>query len=215
MGDDFTNHQAFVGSEEPEAFRTRLIARLRQHMAAGSYVEVEDPEAAARGIAVGPVTGRWICIYDSAGNGDWPDPDVFEALALDLSHLTWVVDIHMDDSAAVYFYLYQNGRVVDRFANSKSVVERWETGQEAAAYRGRPELWTELLPHPGDEARLRAAWQSGRATQILPTTAAVLGWHPQLCEAGFTIDYDGIPIYYKEHWADDPVELSRFDEYQY
>src|SRR4051794_19943088 len=110
MGDDFTSHQVFAGDADPIGFRTRVIARLRDLLTEDGYTEVNDSGAADRSIAVGPAAGRWVCLYDSYGNGDDARPEEFHRLSAHLSMLAPVVDILMDDSAAVHFYLYRDGQ---------------------------------------------------------------------------------------------------------
>jgi hypothetical protein len=58
MGDVFSNHQVFVRNDDPEAFRTSLIARLRNLLTTWGFSETDDPDRADRSIAVGPAGGR-------------------------------------------------------------------------------------------------------------------------------------------------------------
>ena len=106
MGDDFTNHQAFT-EENLKQRPVQLLSHVQTYMAERGYVEVAEREAADRSIALGP-PGCWICIYDSAGNGDDANLKEFEDLALHLSRVVPVVDIHMSDSAALQMLLYRN-----------------------------------------------------------------------------------------------------------
>lgn len=207
MGDDFTNHQVFAGETNQLEFRKQLIVALKNCLPGNSFTEVSMDEA-ERIIAVGP-TGRWICIYDSYGNGDDAHPLLFQQLSTQLSQFAPVVDIHMDDSAAVHFYLYNNGARCDQFGNAKSVGRRWKDKDEEQHFKGKPELWAGFVE---DTTALKTAWEQKEATKILSDMAQILGWEHLLCSVGFTIDYDGVPVYYKEHLEDEHINLSAFDE---
>jgi len=211
MGDDYANHQMFAG-DNAEQRRDQLLAEIQSFLAEQGYRAVKTDESADRSLAIGPA-GRWICVYDSYGNGYDSDISEFENLSRRLSSLAPIVDIHMSDNAAVRFNLYQNGRIIDQFANSPDVGREWESWEEELRFQGKPELWPAVLAP--SHFNLRAAWQKTGADQIVAATASVLGWHPELCQAGYTIDYDGIPVYFREHFADDPTDIDGFAECHY
>jgi hypothetical protein len=50
------------------------------------------------------------------------------------------------------------------------------------------------------EEELRFAWGLGDAVESIDATAGLLEWAPELhyC-CGYTIDYDGVPIPYRQH----------------
>ncbi len=215
MGWDFANHQIFAGSETL-GLRPRVLDHLDGFMAERGYTVVNSWDNACRTLAIGPAQ-RWLCLYDSCGTGDDVDSEEFEALSVRLSELAPLVDIHMDDSTAVHFYLLRAGQVADRYGNIYSIFPQWPSKEVEDAHRGRPELWTDLLMDSMSEADLRRAWQGANTTEIMSRTAAVLGWDPKLCEAGYTVDYEGIPEYYRDHFTDAPfeVDLSGFVEKYY
>ena len=207
MGDDFSNHQIFVGDVEPQAFRRDFMKHLHNALQHQGYDAVQNPEAANRALAVGK-TERWICLYDSAGSGDITDSTHFAPLSQALSKFASVVDIHMDDSCAVHFYLYENGEKMDRFGNSKSTWARWESDEERISFQRKPLLWQRFLQNARDEKLQRETWDDGEATTILDETARLFGWNEIYCKANLTIDYEGVPVFYREHFSDRQSPLS-------
>ena len=194
--------------------RVQLASQVYAYLTKSGYVEVSGRREATRSIAVGP-EGRWICLYDSAGNGDDADPTAFESLALHLSQVAPVVDIHMSDSAALQMLFYRSGRQVDQVADSLGIGHAWGSYEQRGEYQGNPEEWADVLIDRRQAPFLRHAWQENDSNRMLAETASILGWHPLLCAVGYTIDYDGVPVYYKDHLKGEPVDTSVFVEHHY
>jgi hypothetical protein len=237
MGDDFRSHQVFLGKRDRKEFQMCLQAEIKRSLMLSGYIEAEndccysntaidadcdDFELNAllnvtdecRHIAIAE-TGNWFCVYDSSGSGEEADPQAFEDLSLQLSNLAPVVDVSMDDSAAVHFYLYRAGRKVDQFANRKCVWANWDNEEEEERHRGQPEQWVDLIASSTGAAALRLAWLGADAVEILAQTAQVLGWDQVLSTAGYTIDYDGVPVYYREHFEGDGLNLDLIKEFDF
>jgi hypothetical protein len=212
MGADFSNHRLFTGGADSDHLRSAAVEGVRRYFQSIDLEETADEDEAERSVVIGPA-GRWIFIGDSAGSTECVDPDGFDALALALSALAPVVDAKMSDDAAIHFYLYRDGRLEDKFGNAAFPFYRFAGEEEAAPFRGRPELWADLLVDPGQVPALRAAWvQEWQAREILATTARLLGWEPALLWVGYTYDEEGIPIKYDEFLAGSDVDLSGFEE---
>jgi hypothetical protein len=215
MGADFSTHWFFVGNAEAFSIRTAVIAQLRQILRQSDYLEVEKEEDAERSLVVGP-SERWIFIGDSAGSTETADPEGFHNLSQSLSYLGPVIDINMSDSAAVHFYLYRQGRQVDKFGNGAFPFFPFASEAEAKPYRSKPELWADLLRSPDTVNELRPAWvQEWKADAILSATSRLFGWNPVLSYVGYTFDDEGIPMKYDEFLHDSKVELSAFSEYHF
>jgi hypothetical protein len=138
-------------------------------------------------------------IGDTAGSTEWADPPGFEALSLALSVHAPVIDTKMSDDASVHFYLYRHGWLEDKFGNADFPFNRFATEEEAAPFRGRPELWADFLLDASQVPALRSAWvHEWRAGEILGATARLLGWEPALLRLGYTTDEEGIPIKYDQ-----------------
>jgi hypothetical protein len=179
------------------------------------YLEVAREADAARSLVVGPA-GRWLFTGDSAGSTEWADPDGFESISRALSSLGPVVDVQMSDSAAIHLSLYRQGQLVDRFGNAAFPFYDFATEAEAAPYRGRPELWVDLLLSPDTVGALRSAWvQEWQASAIMAETGQLLGWDPKLYWVGYTFDDEGIPTKYDDFLRYSGVELESFDEYHF
>ena len=177
--------------------------------------EVAGEDEAERSLVVGPA-GRWLFIGDSTGSTEWADPHGFRALSSGLSTLGPVVDVLMSDSSAVHFHLYRQGRIVDSFGNAAFPFCRFASEEEAAPYRGKPELWADLLLSPESVCDLRSAWvQEWRAEEILAETGRFLGWDPKLLWVGYTFDDEGLPTKYDDFLRHSGVELAAFDEYHF
>ena len=210
MGDDFSNHQIFAGQHPPDEFRNRLVAHLKTCLHDDGFVETFNPEAATRTFAIGHAK-KWICIYDSFGSGDTANPKEFVNLSKLLSQLAPVVDIHMDDSCAVHFRLYENGDEIDRYGNMRGVASHWESAAERLSFLGKTPLWLPFLDDQNDEVLLRETWDNHNATAILKRTAQLIGWNETFCFGGFTVDYDGIPVFYREHFGEEfPTTYGEF-----
>jgi hypothetical protein len=215
MGADFRTRWFFAGDSDIANLRAAAVDRLRTGMLELGFQEVAREEEAERNLVVGPAS-RWVFIGDSAGSTEWVDPDGFEALSSALSTLGPVVDVLMSDSAAVHFHLHRQGRTVDRFGNAAFPFYRFASEEEAAPYRGKPELWADLLLSSDDVVALRSAWvQEWRAGEILAETSRLLGWDQRLLYVGYTFDDEGIPTKYDEFLRYSGVELAAFDEYHF
>jgi len=218
MGADFSCHHCFTAAADARGRRQELLRHLTSSMRRAGYVPPSAPEGIQgfmeRCLVIGP-PGRWIFVGDSAASTG--DRACFEQLSRDLSTLVPVVDIHMSDSAAVHFSLYEQGQLRDQFGNLAFPFCAFATDAEARALRGQPERWTRYLLDPTQTGALRAAWVQGlrsRATEILERTAALLGWHPVLCTTGYTVHPDGVPMSYKEYVAG-RMDLAGFREYHF
>lgn len=215
MGADFSSHLVFAGIGDATCLRGAVIAELRRFLRRSGFEEIADENKADRSFVIGPA-GRWLFLGDSAGSSEWADPQGFDALALALSTLAPVVDTKMSDDAAVHFYLYRNGRLEDRFGNAAFPFYSFSCENEAASFRGKPELWADLLADPGQVPVLRAAWvQDWQAREILASTARLLEWDPQLLWVGYTHDDEGVPIKYDEFLQGCEMDLSGFKEYHF
>jgi len=230
MGDDFRNHQVSTTAED----RSSVIQVIRTYLAGAWYVPSDECEF-GRSIAVGPPTlhipflrwpginwipflhspgTNWIAVLDSTGTID-DDVDAFRSLTAELSRHWPTVDIEMSDSAALSLSLYNDGELLDEYRNLRPPFYLFSSEEEAARYRGKPDLWAKLFDDSNCADKLRASWRQGRgswADAILSETAAILGWHPYLCQVGYTIDYDGCPVRYQEHYKDDQKALSGIEE---
>jgi hypothetical protein len=212
MGDDFSQHQFYAGADDPDEMRRRLLLHLRRVLHHAGYDEVAAEASADRSLVVGPAA-HWVQIGDSAGSTESADPQAFAALAAALSTLGPVIDISMSDAAAVHFYLYRDGRRVDQFGNAAFPFYAFTDPDEAALYRGRPDLWADLLLRPDEVERLRGAWVQGwGASEILATTGELFGWDPQLSWCGYTFDADGVPEKWNHFLQGSGVDLGAFTE---
>lgn len=209
MGNDFSNHQISTGNN-PDQVRSRILKELPAYMKASGYRACSKDEA-YRSIVVGPAE-KWITVLDSAGNGDDANIEAFVKLANHFSQYGPVVTVEMDDSAAFHLTLYEKEICIDRFANRKSVIEVWESEEEADIYRGQPEVWARALGQESHKASLAIVWSLTDANEILAETGRVLGWNADLCEVGYIIDYDGIPVVYSTHLNDEAIDLSAVSE---
>jgi hypothetical protein len=191
--------------------RDVVVAELRRYFRQRGLEEVPAEDNADRSVVVGPPR-PWIFVGDSAGTTVW-DEEGFDSLSLALSTQAPVVATKMSDGAAVHFYLYRHGRLVDKFGNAAFPFYHFASEEEAAPFRGRPELWADLLVDPGQVSALRAAWvQEWQAGDTLATTARLLGWEPALLWVGYTHDADGSAIKYDEFLE---VDLAEFEEFHF
>jgi hypothetical protein len=215
MGADFSNRWFFAGDSDASSRRAAVIDRLRTNLRQAGFQEVAGEEEAERSLVVGPAE-RWVFIGDSAGSTESADPDGFVSLSSALSTLGPVVDVLMSDSAAVHFHLHRQGRIADKFGNAAFPFNCFASEEEATPYRGRPELWADLLLSRDSVSALRSAWvQEWRAGEILAQTGRLLGWNPKLLWVGYTFDDEGIPMKYDEFLRYSGVELATFDEYHF
>jgi hypothetical protein len=212
MGADFSNHQLFVGAADPARLRADIVAELKRFMSRNGLEEAANEEDASRSFVVGPAE-RWVFVGDSAGSTEGLDSDGFDAVSAALSLLSPTVDLKMSDSSAVHFSLYRFGQLADRFGNAAFPFHRFPTEEEAAAYRGQPELWSDLLLSPGLVPALRVAWvQDWNASEILATSADLFGWNRELLWVGYTFDDEGVPQKYDKFLDFNKVERDAFTE---
>jgi hypothetical protein len=212
MGDDFSQHQFHAGAGDPDEGRRQLLLHLRRVLHQAGYDEVAAEADADRSLVVGPAA-RWVQVGDSAGSTEWADPQAFADLAAALSTLAPVIDVQMSDAAAVHFSLYRDGRRVDQFGNAAFPFFAFTNPDDAAFYRGRPELWADLLVRPDDVTRLRAAWvQEWKASEILASTGDLFGWDSRLAWCGYTFDAEGVPEKWDRFLEGSAVDLGAFTE---
>jgi hypothetical protein len=215
MGADFSNRWFFASDAVATEARAAVVGRLRDALQLAGFHEVVNEEGADHSLVVGP-PGRWVFIGDSAGSTEEAAPADFDALSHALSTLGPVVAVKMSDTAAVHFYLYRRGRLIDKFGNAKFPFHRFASEQEATPYRGHPELWSDLLLSPDAVHALRSIWvQEWKANEILAETGRLLGWDPELSEVGYTYEDEGLPIKYDEFLRDSDVELGAFNEFHF
>ncbi len=161
---------------------------------------------------VGPA-GRWIFVGDTAGSNETADPDAFAALSTALSTVLPIVEVHMSDSAALHMHLYQSGSLIDQYGNAAFSFFKFKTLEEAAEFKGNPELWAEYLLAPDSVDQLRTIWvQDWGADSILADTAKLFGWDSQLCFLGYTLDEEGLGFKYDEYFRIQGQHWSGFSE---
>jgi hypothetical protein len=192
-----------------------MIEQLCKGVRQQGFVDVAKEQEADRSLVIGSAD-RWIFSGDSAGSTEWSDSEAFKALSRFLSELGPVVDVLMSDDAAIHFYLYHQGQLIDKFGNAKFPFFRFDSEEEAAPYRGHPELWKDLLVNGNNVDALRTAWvQDWRAREILAETGRLLGWNAELQWVGYTFDDEGLPIKYDEFLRHSGLDLNLFDEYHF
>lgn len=207
MGDDYTNRQILLANRS--VTRDDVVEAIRMSMKSNGYME-DYTDAANRRIAIGP-QGKWLSVYDSAGSGeDWDEP-AFVRLSEDLSRLAPLVETRMDDSASVQFQLYFSGALVAQHRSDPDRASGAVLWPEAPP-GDNADLWAVVFQDPALAQRLRTAWSAENPDEILSNIADVLDWHPLYCTSGYTIDYDGVPVYFREYFADDGVDVSGFTE---
>jgi len=235
MGDDYYNFHVYVGERDAPVTRARVLELLgysadcefvvpradRDKLPACSEEIAEEDQLAA----VGP-PGRWIVVYALA------EQDMRADFASTLSQAGPTVCISMDDSAVLHLRLFRDGILVDRFGMRKSVLSEWSNEAERLRYVGQPTLWSDLLLDGPDVTALAKAWYSNLgAWKKIGKVARLMGWNPDLCDLGYTIDYDGIPVYWRSHLqptmrlpeekgppgplADSYVSTEGFSEFRY
>ncbi len=216
MGADFSSHQVFCGDGNYISHRNTIVKSLARDLVSEGYVPAENEEGANGSFVVGP-PGRWLHIGDSSGSTEYADLEAFETISRAMSLVYPVVNIQMSDDAAIHFYLYRNGLLSDKFGNMDFPFMRFATDEVAREFQGHPEQWIDLLLDEGHTADLRAAWtqsEGASADTILDTTAALLGWLPELVRVGYTYDIEGVPIKWNEYLKDE-IDLSGFEEFHW
>lgn len=212
MGDDFSNRQCFVGEQPVQEIRSYIINTIVSELVSTGYSEIDTETEATRSLVIGP-PGRWIFIGDTTGSTETNDSRAFTSLSLALSRVTPVIDVLMSDSAAVHLHLYKYGDLVDKYGNMAFPFYFFENKECAAEFEGNPELWAEYLVKPFNENDLRKIWcqvivgtsdiqnreNNCEPYRILGETADMLGFDPDLCFTGYTIDFEGIGEKYSEH----------------
>ena len=199
MGDDFRNRQCYAGEGADVATRSGILETIINALTSSGYNQAASEADATRSLVVGPV-GRWVFVGDSAGGAEGGDSAAFDALTLTLSEALPVVDVQMSDTAAVHIHLYKDGALLDRYGNAAFPFFRFKTEEEAAEFKGRPELWAEYLIPPHNAGELRKVWvQDWGAGAILSRTAEMFGWDSELAFVGYTLDAEGLGIKYDEY----------------
>lgn len=199
MGDDFRNRQCYVGDGAGDATRLRIQQTILDALTSLGYSEVSSEAEATRSLVIGPA-GRWNFVGDTTRSTEDADPIAFAALSTALSTVLPVVDIHMSDTAAVHIHLYKGGSLVDKYGNAAFPFFKFKTDEEAAEFKGNPDLWAEYLLPPNTANDLRAVWvQDWGADSILSDTAKLFGWDPDLSFVGYTLDDEGLGIKYDEY----------------
>lgn len=215
MGDDFSNRQCYVGDADGRVLHERIRQTILGTLTDAGYTEVATEAEATRSLVVGP-TARWIFIGDTAGSTGAADPDAFAALSTELSTVLPLAEVHMSDSAAVHMYLYKAGSLVDKYGNAAFPFFKFKTEEEAAEFRGKPELWAELLLAASSVDKLRTTWvQDWGADSILSDTAALFGWDPDLCSLGYTLDVEGLGLKYDEYFKIHGQSRAGFSEFYF
>lgn len=209
MGADFSSH--WIRTAETKN-RDVVFDAIRVAMRADGLSEIAEEAHADRSFVVGPER-TWTFIGDTTGSTESANATAFDSLSRALSDAVGpVVDIKMSDQAAVHFYLYRQGRLVDKFGNLAFPFYEFKR-EEATEFRGRPELWADLLLSPDSVDTLRSAWQGGQdANYLLMTTGELLGLDDGLLSIGYTYDDEGIAIKYDEILPESEIDLSAFQE---
>lgn len=81
------------------------------------------------------------------------------------------VDVLMSDSAAIHFYSYIGGELVDKYGNAAFPFFQFKTSEEVSEFQGKLELWVRYLQDVHDITVLRSLWvQEWGADKILSQT---------------------------------------------
>jgi hypothetical protein len=200
MGSDYSSHQVYCGRAGHDAARDNIFEALKGYLLSHGHSPTQEEEA-DRSFVLGRV-GRWLHVGDLAGSTHYADPEAFDALSRTLSQLYPVVDIVMSDDSAIYFYLYRDGALADKYDNMEFPFFAFKTEAAAQEYQGHPELWADFLADKQQVENLRAVWghqsvfsaATDYTDDILSKTARLFGWNRTLVEVGYTHDIEGTPI---------------------
>lgn len=211
MGTDFSNHQCFVREAQPAKVRSAIIRQIQIVMSEIGYQQISFEKQAGRSFAIGPAE-RWLWIGDSAGSTETADSEAFHRLSLRLSEIAPVVDVLMSDSAAIHFYSYVEGELVDKYGNAAFPFFQFKTSEETSEFQGKPEQWVRYLQDVNDVTALRSLWmQEWGADRILSQTIDLFGMNPLFYDVGYTHDNEGVSMKYMEYLAGE-INPSIFDE---
>lgn len=205
MGNDFSNRQCYVDQNDPSQLHAQIRRAILTTLIDCGYTTVDTEQHATRSFVIGPA-GRWIFIGDTAGSAKDADPDAFAALSVELSKVCPLVEVHMSDSAAVHLHLYNAGSLIDKYGNLAFPYFAFKTEEVAAEFKGKPKLWAEVLRSTDLKDKLLEIWVQdwgdsspmSDGDSILSDTAELLGWDPELCALGYTLDIEGLGVSYRE-----------------
>ncbi len=180
MGDDFSAFKLH------RADKLQVASWLEQHLRDGGY-EACTPEEATRSLVLGP-PGEWLHVGDTVGMCP-VQHEPFTALAAGLSHLADTVMVVMSDSCVFALELWRAGARVDQYASGEFPWFHFQDEEAAKPFRGHPELWTFAPRNELTEAF---------AGRNYFTIGKLLGWPQATLMVGYTQDWDGMPVHWRE-----------------
>lgn len=202
MGSFFTNVQVHTGGRDPGGVRGQVVEVLRRWVLVGPYEEVVDPGDADRMIAVGPAGEcPWVAVFDDATESQEESKLLELAVQLSKELNTPLVTISVHDSDVLSLNLMSSGELVDAFCNAPEYFEPVPK-EEKARVAGNPFMWAPLLVDGATPSDLNAVWCSDPvfADEIVEAMAPMVGWHPELCQAGYDdlgdLDMEGVTYLY-------------------
>lgn len=190
MGDDFAALKLY------RAEKAGVESWLAKHLLESGFQPCGADEA-TRSVVIGP-PGEWLHVGDSVGICP-VQQEPFNALASGLSKMADTVAVVMSDSCVFALELWRQGTMADRYASGEFPFFHFKDEEAAAPFRGQAQEWT-FAP----QKELQEAF----ATRSLFTIANLLGWPLQTLMVGYTQDWDGMPVHWREIVREPHEEFS-------
>lgn len=190
MGVSFGNVHVHAGSEA-RAVRAAIIEVYRLWLAAEGFEQVAEAgrgEPTDRTIYLsGDDAARWIGIFDEHIDG--AEEKVLRAVTRMVSGATHraALGIWVEDTDVLELNYYRDGEFVDAYSTDPDTPYTIRNQRQLLAYRGREELWQDLLVPPATPADLRAVWDNPALfrEQTLWTLAPLFGEGPSWGRGGW------------------------------
>jgi hypothetical protein len=213
MGDDFINRQLFIDNRNMESCIETLINILQEYFASKNFKRNPIIEEVDRILAICP-NGKWLTIFDSIDfEDDVINFELYEDLSKFISITFTTLNIFVCDSAYIEIKVFEKGKQTDIYKSNKGLFESWKDNIERDKYKGNEHIWAKFLEDTNGKSKLRGIWDSDKyAMNILDDLSHLLEWDTNLISTGYSIGYDGIPVLYKEHLAEDTDLLKKFSE---
>lgn len=197
MGADYKNTKIFIGkANHQDTAKQKLIEQLDTKLRAEEFVEVELEDES---------NWSYILINDRAGwlhfgeMGKTNDIDEFPTY---ISKFYPTIRIRVSDDAAVKFTLFENDKIVDRYANMDFPFFSFESREKANEYKADFVKWEKFLAEGKCLEDLKEIWKYPstkgisterlRCNQLMKKSNEIFDWDVRLACIGYTYDIEGM-----------------------
>jgi hypothetical protein len=193
MGLDFTYRKIFIGNNQPDSSKEKILGIIEQTLIANQFSETPIEEESDWSFILTNENTKWLHLADAG----WMQHE--EDLSISISQSFPIINIHVSEEILIVFSLFVLGKKVNQFANSNFFTFDPMVFNKTFDVK----KWQPFLSNEGEISNLENAWkleksENGQArtplnfNKLLHKSFHFFGWDDNLAYGGYYLDSEGM-----------------------